>query len=98
MYSSNICVWLYSYPVLHYLYCGFSLFILSCRSSWFLWCIDRYDYERAIFDILPTLVDFKVEKGGFIVLRPDSGDPVEAVMLGLEAAEKAFGSSMFPYP
>ncbi len=27
-----------------------------------------------------------------MVLRPDSGDPVEAVMLGLQAGEKAFGA------
>ena len=25
------------------------------------------------------------------MLRPDSGDPVEAVLMGLDAAEKAFG-------
>jgi nicotinic acid phosphoribosyltransferase len=32
-----------------------------------------------------------VEKGGFMILRPDSGDPVEAVVMALEAAEKVFG-------
>lgn len=33
----------------------------------------------------------KLKKGGFILLRPDSGDPIEAVIMALEAAEKVFG-------
>lgn len=33
----------------------------------------------------------KVEQGGFMILRPDSGDPIQAVVMALEAAEKVFG-------
>lgn len=53
--------------------------------------MDSYDYERALFEVLPSVAAEKVAKGGVMVLRPDSGDPVEAVLLGLSAAEKAFG-------
>jgi len=35
----------------------------------------------------------KNKKGGLWVLRPDSGDPVEAIMMALNAGEKAFGST-----
>jgi len=62
--------------------------------------MDSYDYKRAVQDLLPTVVDRKKEidkKGGkssVMVLRPDSGDPVEAVLMGLEAAEKAFGATV----
>lgn len=34
------------------------------------------------------------QKGGFLVLRPDSGDPVETVLAGLRAAERAFGADV----
>ncbi len=53
--------------------------------------MDSYDYSRALNEIVPTLVADHQKKGGLWVLRPDSGDPVEAVMMALEAAEKAFG-------
>lgn len=33
----------------------------------------------------------KVGKGGYMVLRPDSGDPTEAVLMALVAAEKVRG-------
>eukprot|EP01096_Ripella_sp_DP13-Kostka_P012583 TRINITY_DN5311_c0_g1_i1.p1 TRINITY_DN5311_c0_g1~~TRINITY_DN5311_c0_g1_i1.p1 ORF type:complete len:519 (+),score=266.95 TRINITY_DN5311_c0_g1_i1:55-1557(+) len=56
--------------------------------------MDSYDYRRAVQDILPTVVEQKLAKGGFMVLRPDSGDPVDAVLMGLEAADKAFGSTV----
>jgi nicotinamide phosphoribosyltransferase len=42
-------------------------------------------------EILPTVAAKKVAKGGFMVLRPDSGDPVQTVVLGLRAAERVFG-------
>ena len=50
-----------------------------------------YDYEHALSEILPTVAAKKIAKGGFMVLRPDSGDPVQTVVLGLRAAEKVFG-------
>lgn len=41
--------------------------------------------------MVPSIAEAKVGAGGFIVLRPDSGDPVETVLAGLEAVEKVFG-------
>ena len=46
---------------------------------------------QALSEVLPTVARQKTDKGGFMVLRPDSGDPVEAVLMGLEAGEKVFG-------
>ena len=62
---------------------------LHCRSHRWLGC--SYDYEHALSEILPTVAAKKLAKGGFLVLRPDSGDPVQTVVLGLRAAEKVFG-------
>ena len=36
----------------------------------------------------------QVGAGGFMVLRPDSGDPVEAVLMALRAAEKVMHEVM----
>ncbi|KAF9345230.1 hypothetical protein BGX26_003381, partial [Mortierella sp. AD094] len=53
--------------------------------------MDSYDYQRALDTVLPAVASFKLEKGGFLVLRPDSGDAVDSVLAGLRAAEKVFG-------
>lgn len=53
--------------------------------------MDSYDYSAALSEVLPVIAERKVGKGGFMVLRPDSGDPVEVVLQGLEAGEKVFG-------
>ncbi|KAI8607469.1 nicotinate phosphoribosyltransferase family-domain-containing protein, partial [Chytriomyces sp. MP71] len=53
--------------------------------------MDSYDYSNALNNILPAIKSVKVGKGGFLVLRPDSGDPVEVVLEALVAAEKVFG-------
>jgi hypothetical protein len=37
--------------------------------------------KTALTEVLPSIAAKKVEKGGFLVLRPDSGDPVEAVLM-----------------
>ena len=66
--------------------CGPQLLTTLARS---LAC--SYDYEHALSEILPTVAAKKIAKGGFMVLRPDSGDPVQTVVLGLRAAEKVFG-------
>ncbi len=50
-----------------------------------------YDYEHALSEVLPSVAAKKLGKGGFMVLRPDSGDAVETVLQGLRAAEKVFG-------
>ena len=47
---------------------------------------------QALSVVLPAVAHEKVDRGGFMVLRPDSGDPVEAVLMALEAAEKVFGA------
>ncbi|CAG8567172.1 4783_t:CDS:10 [Ambispora leptoticha] len=53
--------------------------------------MDSYDYAFALEKILPSVASQKLEKGGFMVLRPDSGDQVEVVLMALRAAEKVFG-------
>ena len=50
-----------------------------------------YDYERALSEVLPAVAAKKIAKGGFMVLRPDSGDAIQTVVMGLRAAEKVFG-------
>jgi nicotinamide phosphoribosyltransferase len=54
--------------------------------------MDSYDYERALREVVPAVAAEHVAAGGFWVLRPDSGDPVDAVLAGLRAAEAAFGA------
>ncbi|KAL6061064.1 NAPRTase domain-containing protein [Balamuthia mandrillaris] len=56
--------------------------------------LDSYDYVNCLDNILPTVAERKAAKGGVFVLRPDSGDPVEAVLMGLRAGEKAFGATI----
>lgn len=51
---------------------------------------------QALSEVLPAVRAEKVAAGGFWVLRPDSGDPVEAVLAALVAADKVFGEP--PYP
>jgi nicotinamide phosphoribosyltransferase len=46
---------------------------------------------QALSEVVPSIAEAKIGAGGFMVLRPDSGDPVEAVIAALEAAEKVFG-------
>jgi nicotinamide phosphoribosyltransferase len=43
--------------------------------------MDSYDYAAALEKVLPSIKSAKVGKGGYLVLRPDSGDPVDAVLL-----------------
>lgn len=53
--------------------------------------MDSYDYAAALEKLLPVIANKKLERGGFLVLRPDSGDPVDTVMMALRAGEKVFG-------
>ena len=57
---------------------------------------DSYDYKAFLDRALPLARRKLDERGGgnkgFFVVRPDSGDPAEAVLRGLEAAERHFGS------
>ncbi|KAG1671877.1 hypothetical protein FOA52_003444 [Chlamydomonas sp. UWO 241] len=56
--------------------------------------MDSYDYAKALSEVLPSIAVKKVGKGGYMVLRPDSGDPTEAVLMALVAADRVFGSTM----
>lgn len=64
--------------------------------------MDSYDYKNALENILPTIASKKVGKGGFLVLRPDSGDPSTVVLMALQyllriklrSAEKVFGAKI----
>lgn len=50
--------------------------------------MDSYDYTGALEKVLPAVAAKKTAKGGWMVLRPDSGDPVDVVLQGLRAADK----------
>lgn len=60
----------------------------------FAMVMDSYDYQNAIFTLLPKVAPEAKEKGGVMVLRPDSGDPVEAILDALKAGEAAFGADV----
>jgi nicotinamide phosphoribosyltransferase len=53
--------------------------------------MDSYNYTNALDKILPQVAEEHKEKGGLMVLRPDSGDPVECILEALAAGEKTFG-------
>jgi len=54
--------------------------------------MDSYDYANALNKVLPVIIEEKNAKGGIMVLRPDSGDPPEVVLMALRAADKVVGS------
>ncbi|KAJ3275741.1 hypothetical protein HDV01_007208 [Terramyces sp. JEL0728] len=56
--------------------------------------MDSYDYTNALEAVLPSVASLKVNKGGFLVLRPDSGDPVQVILQALCAADTIFGSDV----
>jgi nicotinamide phosphoribosyltransferase len=53
--------------------------------------MDSYDYENALNKILPLARQFIEKYNCQFVIRPDSGDPVEQVILALQAGERHFG-------
>ena len=57
--------------------------IKTFGSGVFAIVMDSYDYVNALEKVLPTLSKLKTEKGGFLVLRPDSGNPVDVVLQAL---------------
>lgn len=78
--------------------CNATLFLVGAQKSKLRFHLSHpphnrhsYDYEHALSEILPAVASQKLAKGGFMVLRPDSGDTVQAVVSGLRAAEKVFG-------
>ncbi len=52
---------------------------------------DSYDYANFLNNVVPNVYEKFKGKFGLWVLRPDSGDPVECVLMGLMAAEETFG-------
>lgn len=56
--------------------------------------MDSYDYADALERLLPAVRKEKLGKGGFLILRPDSGDPIETVLMALRAGDKVFGSRL----
>ena len=63
-------------------------------SGAFACVMDSYDYANALENILPSISKQKLDKGGFMVLRPDSGDPSTVVLMALEACDKVFGAKL----
>ncbi|CAG8570959.1 6145_t:CDS:10 [Paraglomus occultum] len=61
-------------------------------SGVFACVMDSYDYANALEKVLPSVASAKVGKGGFMVLRPDSGDQAEVVLMALRKADEVFGS------
>ena len=54
--------------------------------------MDSFDYAAALESILPSIAKQKLERGGFLVLRPDSGNPIDTVIMAMDAAAKVFGT------
>lgn len=55
---------------------------------------DSYSYSNFLYNILPEIAPLAKEKNILFVIRPDSGNPVDAVLDALNAAEIAFGSTV----
>ena len=58
--------------------------LLNSFGSGVVACVmDSYDYVAALEKLLPSIAKVKNQRGGFLVLRPDSGEPVEVILQGL---------------
>jgi len=66
--------------------------IEECKDGIFAIVADSYDYFKGV-EILSDYANVIKEADGLLVVRPDSGDPVECVVRGLQILEKTFGSS-----
>ncbi|KAJ2025924.1 hypothetical protein GGI06_000382 [Coemansia sp. S85] len=53
---------------------------------------DSYDYSCMLSEVLPVVTSKKLEKGGYLVICPNNYDQMEAMLLGLRAADKVFRS------
>ena len=60
--------------------------------------MDSYDYTAALEKVLPSVKSEKVGKGGYLVLRPDSGDPVECVLQVRFVSQASVGCCLFSCP
>ena len=52
---------------------------------------DSYDFDAFLGGVLPAVAQQVVDKGGVLIVRPDSGDPTDCVIQALQAGEKVFG-------
>jgi nicotinamide phosphoribosyltransferase len=52
---------------------------------------DSYDYKNFVHNIVPKIAAKAKSKKIMFVLRPDSGDPVDAVITGLDGLSQSFG-------
>jgi len=55
--------------------------------------MDSYDYKNALERVLPSVAKEHKEKKGLMILRPDSGEPVDCVMMALRNGEAHFGAT-----
>ena len=55
---------------------------------------DSYDYAAALREVLPAVAQQLIDKGGVMVIRPDSGDSIDCVLQALRAGEKVFGADV----
>ena len=55
---------------------------------------DSYDYKNFVYNIVPKIAAKAKGKGIVFVLRPDSGEPTEAVLTGLDGLSQSFGWSL----
>ena len=55
---------------------------------------DSYSYQNFLTTVLPIIAPLAKAKNLLFVIRPDSGDPVDCVIDGLYAAERAFGADV----
>jgi nicotinic acid phosphoribosyltransferase len=62
------------------------------QNAVFACVMDSYDYDNALNKVLPLVAESHKKKGGLMVLRPDSGDPVECIIKALQAGEQHFGA------
>lgn len=63
-------------------------------SGLFATVADTYDYTRFLNEVVPKVASEVQNKGGFHVVRPDSGDPVACVIEALHALERAYGADV----
>ena len=64
--------------------------LIRMNEGKFVACVmDSYDYDNALNNILPKLVKEIIEARVTLILRPDSGDPVQQVVKALKAARAA---------
>ena len=47
---------------------------------------------QALSKVLPVVAQRKLDAGGYMILRPDSGDPVECVLMALRCSAQTSGA------